>query len=209
MFCHLSLLIPLLHFFPITTLTNRFLNDTIYHDPGIFDPDGDSLSFELVECLGENCNPIGGYSFPSDFGGFQQLDSIGVLSYSVPALIDLKMSFAIIVKKWRNGFNICSSYRDILVEDYWLTINDSELTTQLKLFPNPSSDNFHLQFDSKENFDDEVEVFNLIGEKVFSQSASIHVGENEMQFDCSNLADGIYFLRIGKRNLQKKFLIQN
>lgn len=56
----------------------RFLNppiqDACFQQPWIhnsvaYDPDGDSLSYEPVVCLGLNCAPIGGYQFPNNVNG--------------------------------------------------------------------------------------------------------------------------------------------
>jgi hypothetical protein len=183
------------------------LSDTVFHNIGAYDIDGDSLSFELVDCLGENCEDIGGYVYPNDFGGFENIDTNGVLVYSIP--LQVRMQFAIKVTKWRMGVDICSAYRDILMENYNVDVSEITSFSTFNLFPNPASDNFMLQFISKFNFDSEVEIVNSIGEMVFIQPLLIHCGENLIQLNCSNLSDGIYFLRIGKSDLQKKFIIQN
>src|SRR5690606_33024335 len=35
-----------------------------YHNPGAYDPDGDSLSYELTVCRGSGGVPVAGYSYP-------------------------------------------------------------------------------------------------------------------------------------------------
>lgn len=56
----------------------RFLNSPIQdacfcrpwiHNPSAFDPDGDSLSYEPVACLGQDVAPIAGYLFPDQTAG--------------------------------------------------------------------------------------------------------------------------------------------
>lgn len=67
----------------------RFLNppiqDACYcqpwiHNPAAYDPDGDSLSYEPVVCLGLGCAPIAGYQYPN------QRPTCGGTEYSIDPL---------------------------------------------------------------------------------------------------------------------------
>lgn len=104
----------------------RFLNPPIQdacinqpwiHNPAAYDPDGDSLSFEPAVCLGLNCEPILGYTFP---GPNYNIDPItGTITWNAPSLIG-EYNIAFIVREWRreNG---------VLFEVGWVT-RDMQIT---------------------------------------------------------------------------------
>ncbi len=47
------------------------IGKTYRHNVGAYDPDGDSLAYELVECRGNNCMPIPNYNFPDECANCQ------------------------------------------------------------------------------------------------------------------------------------------
>ena len=179
------------------------VTDTVIHETGAFDPEGDSLSFELIECGGLFCDEINGYQFPSAFGGFETLDSLGVLSFS--AAIQCKMQFAIKVTKWRMGVELCSAYRDILLENYNVGVNEINSISQLNVFPNPAMQNIILQLDSEKNFEEEIKIYDITGNLIFSQAYYIIEGENEINVNIANFSSGIYWVRLGNEGKGVKF----
>ncbi len=92
----------------------RFLNPPIQdacncqpwiHNSVAFDPDGDSLSYEPVVCLGLNCAPIVGYQYPNQVAGCNGADySIdpftGTLFWLNPGLLG-EYNIAFRVHEWR------------------------------------------------------------------------------------------------------------
>lgn len=113
----------------------RFLNPPIQdacflqpwiHNPAAFDPDGDSLSYEPVVCLGLNCQPIAGYQFPNAFptGGNNTYaidPTTGTITWLNPGLIG-EYNIAFRVHEWRrvNG---------IWIEVGWVT-RDMQVTVR-------------------------------------------------------------------------------
>lgn len=180
------------------------ISDTIIHETGAYDLESDSLSFELVECAGESCDPISGYAFPNGFSGFEYIDTNGILVYSIP--LQCKMQFAIKVTKWRMGVELCSAYRDILLENYWVGVNETENLSQLKLFPNPATESVFLQVQSKRNYNELIDIYNVIGKLVFSTPHTFTIGENEINLDVSHLSNGIYFVRMDEGNVVGRFV---
>ena len=86
------------------------------HNPGAYDPDGDSLSYELTVCAGELGQPISGYSFPS---GVTINAVTGALIWDAPQQQG-EYNFAIKIIEWRrleNGAYIPVGYtiRDMQV----------------------------------------------------------------------------------------------
>ncbi|MBI1287106.1 MAG: T9SS type B sorting domain-containing protein [Flavobacteriales bacterium] len=73
------------------------VNRVYEHNPGAYDPDGDSLSYELVVCAGEFGDPIVGYTFPPGVS----IDPIGgTLTWAVPTEQG-EFNFAIRINEWR------------------------------------------------------------------------------------------------------------
>jgi len=91
---------------------------TLVHDPQITDPDGDSLSCELLTPLGYNVDPIPGYQLPDVLtaaGDFTWCDPhTGVFLWDHPNLMGL-FTIAIRCTEWRGGVMIGEVTRDMLI----------------------------------------------------------------------------------------------
>ncbi len=76
--------------------------------------------------------------------------------------------------------------------------------------PNPFADFTQIQITS--GIDQEVyfEVFNILGEQLLSQKVNLHEGENTIDVDGSDLANGmyIYSLRKGADIISKRMIVQ-
>lgn len=84
------------------------------HNPNAYDPDGDSLSYDLIPCKGAGGVSIGGYSFPQASTSFE-LDSItGDLKWLNPVNCG-EYNIAILIREWRNGVQIGFVERDMQV----------------------------------------------------------------------------------------------
>ena len=73
-----------------------------------YDPDGDSLSYSLVPCRGEDCLEMSIpeiYKYPDDIGGgTMTIDPVtGTLCWDVPVFSG-EYNLAIKISEWRNGF---------------------------------------------------------------------------------------------------------
>jgi len=87
------------------------------HNPAAFDPDGDSLSYQLTVCTRENGKPIENYTFPPATHKFY-VDSIsGDLVWDTPADTG-KYNVAMEIQEWRNGKKIGAVVRDMQIEVY-------------------------------------------------------------------------------------------
>lgn len=179
--------------------------DTVFHNTGTYDPDGDSLSFELINCLGTMCTSLSTpteYTYPTTFGGGQTIDTSGILSYYVP-ISNSRFSFAIKVSKWRSGNLLCTAMRDILLENYWVGISETDENFMiLNVFPNPVSQSATIFTDGL-NYPVLLYVYDGFGKLIREES----ITGKEYTFNCGNLSSGIYFFRIG--NMTKKIIIDN
>jgi gliding motility-associated-like protein len=76
------------------------------HNPSAFDPDGDSLSFELTICRGEGNLPIPGYTFPLAPNSFTLNPITGQLIWDYPPtggnyIPAYEVNVAFEIKEWR------------------------------------------------------------------------------------------------------------
>ena len=84
------------------------------HNPSAYDPDGDSLSYRLVTCKGQDGIEIPGYTLPQASQSFV-IDSItGELRWDAP-LMQGEYNVAIMVEEWRHGVKIGSVVRDMQI----------------------------------------------------------------------------------------------
>ncbi len=80
---------------------NACVNQVFVHNPGAYDPDGDSLSYKLVNCKGEDGNEISGYDIPPNV---VLNPSTGDLIWETPNFIG-EFNFAILIEEWRKSGN--------------------------------------------------------------------------------------------------------
>lgn len=84
------------------------------HNPSAYDPDGDSLSYRLVTCKGQDGIEIPGYTLPQASQAFV-IDSVtGELRWDAP-LMQGDYNVAIMVEEWRHGVKIGSVVRDMQI----------------------------------------------------------------------------------------------
>ncbi|MBK9285587.1 MAG: T9SS type A sorting domain-containing protein [Sphingobacteriaceae bacterium] len=76
--------------------------------------------------------------------------------------------------------------------------NCHKMKNELKIYPNPSTDNIHLSG----HLMDELQIYNLIGDVV--QRQKVELNSNEADVNIKNLNSGVYFIRSGE--LSQKFI---
>jgi gliding motility-associated-like protein len=85
------------------------------HNPGAYDPDGDSLSYKMTVCEREDGKPVINYTLPPATHSIR-VDSIsGDLIWDTPADTG-KFNVAMEIQEWRNGKIIGSVERDMQIE---------------------------------------------------------------------------------------------
>ena len=90
------------------------LGQPFYHDPGAYDPDGDSLSYKLVVSKGAGGRDIPGYTFPKASQYFR-IDSLtGEIQWVNPVLKG-EYNVAFLTKEWRRGVMIGYVRRDMQI----------------------------------------------------------------------------------------------
>jgi gliding motility-associated-like protein len=90
------------------------LGQVFIHNPGAFDPDGDSLSYKLVACKGVEGMDIPGYSFPVASTSFSINENTGDVIWDAP-VVQGEYNIAILVEEWRRGRKIGEVTRDMQI----------------------------------------------------------------------------------------------
>ena len=95
-------------------LDNGCVGVTYYHNVGAYDPDGDSLSYKLIDCRGLDGLPIPGYALPQA-SQYISIDEItGDLIWETP-MIQGEYNIAILISKYRRGQFMGSVVRDMQI----------------------------------------------------------------------------------------------
>lgn len=85
------------------------------HNANAFDPDGDSLSYELIVCKSTGGLPIPGYFYPQASTSFALDPVTGDLVWDYPMICG-EYNVAFLIKEWRNGFMIGFVERDMQID---------------------------------------------------------------------------------------------
>lgn len=87
------------------------------HNPGAYDPDGDSISYKLTVCRADNGEPIVGYTFPPTSNEFYVNPISGDLVWDAPTNVGV-YNVAMLIQEWRNNVKIGEIIRDMQIEVY-------------------------------------------------------------------------------------------
>ncbi|MEO1263650.1 MAG: gliding motility-associated C-terminal domain-containing protein [Bacteroidota bacterium] len=99
------------------------IGETYTHNPGAYDPDGDSLSYEMTVPLGTSGAQLPVYFFPTQIPGSSgnstlEIDpEIGTITWDVPEFGG-EYNIAFWVISWRNGIPIDTTMRDMQILVY-------------------------------------------------------------------------------------------
>lgn len=86
------------------------------HNPGAFDPDGDSISYRLVNCLGELGANIPGFGQPAATNSFTLDPITGDLIWNTPTPGGVgEYNVAFVIEEWRRGILIGFVTRDMQI----------------------------------------------------------------------------------------------
>ena len=92
------------------------------HNPSAYDPNGDSLTYSLISCKGENGNDIINYQMPGASNSLS-IDANGSLLWDSPIIVG-EYNIAILIEEWRNEVKVGSIVRDMQITVAPNTINN-------------------------------------------------------------------------------------
>jgi gliding motility-associated-like protein len=104
------------------------VNKTFIYNPAAFDPDGDSLSYKLIPCTGENGEPIENYTLPNASDTLYIDERSGDFIWEKPVEAGI-FNIAILIEEWRNNIKIGTVVRDIQFETKETDNDPPEITT--------------------------------------------------------------------------------
>lgn len=96
-------------------IDNGCVNVPFIHNPCAYDIDGDSISYKLIKCRGEDGLDIPGYTFPAASSSFGINHITGDLIWDSP-MQQGEYNVAILIEEWRYGQLIGSITRDMQIE---------------------------------------------------------------------------------------------
>jgi gliding motility-associated-like protein len=111
-------------------IDNAALGHIFIHNPAAFDPDGDSLSYKITVCTGQDGKPISNYVLPSYSNTFYVDPVIGDLVWDAPTDTG-KYNVAMNIEEWRYGVKIGNITRDMQIQVYE-TDNNPPVNPSLK-----------------------------------------------------------------------------
>ena len=89
--------------FSFDPIDRACVDKCFYHNPGAYDTDGDSLSFELTTSRGADGSTVPGYFMPSVEGGIYNINATtGLMTWCSPKFVT-QYNLAFIVKEWRKN----------------------------------------------------------------------------------------------------------
>ena len=91
------------------------LHRIFIHNPGAFDPDGDSLSYKLATCLGNNGVEIANYVLPPYENSLYVDELTGDLIWDYPTQVGI-YNIAMAIEEWRDSYKIGEIIRDMQIE---------------------------------------------------------------------------------------------
>ena len=168
------------------------INNIYTYNSCAVDIDGDSISYELMHCLGAGGAPIPGYSYPQASNSFS-LDSLtGDVIWDYPSSNGY-YNIAIKIKEWRQSIFIGFVERDIQIK---ITNSNStnEINTKqndVSVYPNPTNEILFIKQNLSSNIFSTFDLFDINGKLYLTghldKEQSIHLGQ---------LAKGFYSLRL-------------
>ena len=85
---------------------------------------------------------------------------------------------------------------DEVSQGLWQTGIVDNTLSNMKLYPNPATDNVNILIASKENANAQLNIFHLMGQLVYSENVAVAEGNNLVRVSTSNLQAGVYMVNI-------------
>jgi len=135
------------------------------HNPVAYDPDGDSITFKLTECLGNEGEPIPGYEFPVASDTFFMEAVSGNLIWNTPMETG-SFNVAINIEEWREGYKIGNIVRDMQI-DVFDTENQPPINHPIEECCIQAGDTLSFEIESSDANSDSIQLTLLGGPVVF------------------------------------------
>lgn len=100
----------------------------------------------------------------------------------------------------------CTSAASNTIQFVWTGIASFSNNSSVHLYPNPAGEEINVDINAGSNSEVTIEVYNTIGKQIFSETTS----EPKTKINCTNYANGIYFLTVksGNEIHTEKFIVK-
>ena len=87
---------------------------------------------------------------------------------------------------------------------------DEENSSEISIYPNPSSGNFNLNISNVNTASVDVEITDVSGKVILSNAYNTNNGSINESINISNVDDGVYIVRVnGGQSIVKRIVISN
>ena len=87
---------------------------------------------------------------------------------------------------------------------------DEENSSEISIYPNPSSGNFNLNISNVNTATVDVEITDVSGKVILSNAYNTNNGSINESINISNVDDGVYIVRVnGGQSIVKRIVISN
>jgi hypothetical protein len=97
-----------------------------------------------------------------------------------------------------------------ITDEPLVSVAENETQNEVNIFPNPFSETTIISFNIKKPISVILEVYDVKGQKVFSDRKGDQVGEQRISFNRAQLQSGVYFVSIstGEEKFSRKIIVQ-
>ncbi len=189
----------------LTTVGLTTLGNTFYDNLYPYDPDGDSIVFDIITPLLEHEVPVFNYYNPESYcqilgetSPYTFDRSTGSISWANPCGQGI-FTIATIVREYRNGHLLSSSVRDknIFVAEHHGTGITDVANNPVQIFPNPASSFIQIKTEHPIT----ISITNVLGETIRKQNI-----DSSTTIDIAYLHSGIYFVTDESHSFTAKFV---
>jgi gliding motility-associated-like protein len=157
-------------------------NHVFIHNPAAYDPDGDSISYELTICTAENGVQIQSYSYPPASDSLYIESLTGDLIWDTP--IDTGVyNIAIFVDEWRDGLKIGRITRDMQI-DVYNTDNNPPINQEIDDFCVEAGDTIEFTVTTTDADNDQI-VQEMVGPPIYDKNATFEFIEGGAGYSTS------------------------
>jgi len=107
----------------------------------------------------------------------------------------------IIISRWRlSKLHVVTLSGDYSIEENGLVSDDPDLDWNVRLYPNPVSDNLHVEFELPETMEFIIKLSDITGRVLMTQEARIILPGEIIQFNLSEFSSALYLLNISTQD---------
>ena len=103
----------------------------------------------------------------------------------------------IIISRWRlSKVHVVTLSGDYSIEENGLVSDDPDLDWNVRLYPNPVSDNLYVEFELPENMEFIIKLSDITGRVLMTQEAKTTLTGDIIKLDMSGFSSALYLLNI-------------